>query len=252
MHEGLDRREFLKKSLEGAAFIAMPRWVRQVSSPATQETDPFADIDTANIDLVNSKIESGDDEEFDLDLPRLALLGHLNLQPFTPDVGFGVLSDSNGVPYALIYNHNMNCIREPLEEAGLLVETEIYDGPKKGTVLDPGVSEIRITPVDPSLRLENMTVQRFLDEYRVEISGVEMTLPVLVVKEFGLNGETFDCPTATERIGGVLGDAIEGIQDKLSNFEFGETLESAGEAVGKALGNIVQGTARGLREGLTD
>jgi len=249
----LDRRELFQLAgpvVVGAAlgFFDLPRQ----TSEQTPEADPFAQIDTANIELINSQIENKNRDEFVLESPRLAALGRLNLQPFTPDVGFGVLTSTNGAPYALVYNHNMACVSEPLNKAGLLEETEIYDGPRKGTVLDPGVSEIHITPVDASLRLDSATVEPFLDEYEVEINGVETTLPVLTIKSFELEGEAYDCPTITERVGGILGDAIDRVQEGLSNFEFGETLESAGAAVGQALGNIAQGTARGIREGLND
>ncbi len=237
----------------------IPDFLQQTPTP---EADPHAEVDAANIELINSQIANSEstfldereaaDAEFSLDRPRLAALGKLNIQPMAPDVDFGVLATTGGTSYALIYNYDMDCVREPLAEAGLLERTVIFDGPHEGTIFDAGVTEIQITPVDASLRLDSMAVQRFLDEYRVNINGVEMTLPVLVVKGYGLNGEEIDCLTIVERIGGRAGEIINQVQDGLSNTNLGELLEEAGEAVGSALGNLAQGTYSGIKDALSD
>lgn len=255
----LDRREFIGKFAVVAGGLIFPRLQTPEQTP---EADPFAQIDVANIELINTQIANAEsdilgqreasEEEFRLEAPRLAALGKLDIRPMAPDVGFGVLATTDGTPYALIYNHDMGCVRKPLDEAGLLGQTLIFKGPAGGTIFDPGVAEIQITPVDPSLRLESMMVQRFLDKYRVKINGVEMTLPVLVVKGFEMGGVAYDCPTIVERVGGRAEDIVRQVQQGLSNFEFEEKLESAGEVIGSVLGNLAQGTARGVRDAFDD
>lgn len=240
---------------ESGVIPGQSRQNGQAPTPETPPENPYLEIDETNIALIYSKIADAQSNilerreaagaEFNLETPRLAMLGKLNIQPFTPDVNFGVLAQTDGRPYALIYNHNMGCVREPLSSAGVLEQTTIFDGPARGTFLDPGISEIHITPVSRGTRLGSMTVQRFLDEYKASINGIEMTLPVLVVKGFSLNEQAYDCPTVMERVSGRTGAIINRVQQGLSDFELGTTLESAGESLGNAIGRFSEGFERG-------
>lgn len=265
--QNLSRRDFMQLAVYsvGSATVVLGvgaaiELIRQGGE--TQEVDPFAESDQANKELIQAMIAASEsniledremaESEFNLFSPRIMTLVELNIQPFTPDVDFGILSDSNGQAYALIYNHDMDCVREPLSNAGLIGETFIQEGPAKGTVFDPGISEIYFTETDLLARPENLTVERFIDNYRIEIDGNEVNLPILIVKGFSLNGESYDCATIQEKVGGRAGEILRRVQNGLSNVELSEILESAGSVVGSVLGNFAQGTGRGLRDAFND
>lgn len=265
--EKMSRRDFIKLVGVGVAGAAVAIHNLRLSSEAqtpegTQEVDPFAETDQENKELIQSMIAASKsnilsaremaEREFELTSPRILTLVKLNIQPFAPDVNFGILSDSKGKAYALIYNHDMDCVRAPLGNAGLVGETFIEQGPAKGTIVDPGVSEIHFTEIGTLARPETLTVERFIDNYRLIINDQETVLPVLIAKGFVLDSTPYDCATIQEKIGGRAGEIVRQVQNGLNNVELGETLESVGEALGSALGNLAQGTGRGFRDAFGD
>lgn len=223
--------------------------------------DAYSEIDATNREIIARMIEyaSSDllsereqsEREFVLQSPQILALIKLDNRPAIPDVGFGVIG-ADGVPMAIIYNHDMDCIGDPLRSAGLTGDTILTDGPNSGTLFDPGVAEIQTTALPPETRLDEVTVQRFIDSYRVMINRVEISLPILVVKAFTLGGESYDCPTITERAGGALGGLRDRTGGVIGDVDLQEIFENAGEALGSILGNFVQGAGRGVRGALND
>lgn len=221
-------------------------------TPPTSEDDPFASYDLENSQIISEKIEARTssileerewaNEPFELNNARLAAVVKLNIG-FSPDISFGVLTNTDGTPYALVYNHNMDCVRAPLSENDSLGLTHIEPG--SAGRFQPGIREIQVTPIDDGLRLETVSVERFLDEVNLQIDGNGLSVPALVIHSFSIGGEEFDCPTIQERAGDTLGSALDRVQELAGDVDLGEIIESAGEALGRALSRFGAGFERG-------
>lgn len=156
------------------------------------------------------------------------------------------------MPLAIVYNHDMGCLVGPLEVAGLVGETLIYEGPNTGTVFDPGVVNIEMTRIAVGTRLDAAQVQRMVDNYPIHINGIEYNLPILTLKGFGLGGQSYDCPTIAERASGVFGRFTNRAEQVINDIDLKKIFESVGEALGAAFGNLAQGAQKGFHGALND
>lgn len=257
-----DRAQYLEASNPSYEELLAIHGLRlDADTDPTPTPDLYTEYDRTNREIIDRMIErAGSDRlsereesgrEFMLKNPQILALIKLDNRPAIPDVDVGVIG-AGGVPIAIIYNHDMDCMGDPLRSAGLTGDTILTDGPNSGTLFDPGVAQIQTTGVVAGTRLDEVTVQRLIDSYSVRINGVEINLPVLVVKEFALGGESYYCPTITERAGGALGGLTERAGAFISDVDLQEIFEKVGEALGSVLGNFAQGAGRGLRGALDD
>jgi len=240
-----------------AALIAAPVvfW-RQTPEPVptpplttpefTPTIDPLEQADTESVSAIWQRIEKESKEVFPLERPRVGALIKLDVKAL-PDINLALLTDQNNDAYAILWN--TDCLDKSLKDNKRLGRTVTEPGPAQG-FFDVGVREVEITPVNQGERFDEIEVQRLFDEIEISIGGEKHTLPVLMTRGAMFNNQPIECKTPVESIKGSAREVYDKAVELVRRFDLDKTLESAGEFVGKALGNLGQGAVRGVRQAL--